>query len=60
METISFTEAEIQFIIEAFLLYSFAGTTAALLFYDALKCFFGGTARLAKSHQKHTSQSDSD
>ncbi|QFT39682.1 MULTISPECIES: hypothetical protein [unclassified Vibrio] len=60
METITFTEAEMEFIIEAFLLYSFAGTTAALLFYDALKCFFGGAARLAKPHTKNISQSNSD
>lgn len=52
METITFTQAEIEFIIESFFLYSFAGVTAALLFNDCLKWFFGESARLVNSRLK--------
>ncbi|NOI20763.1 hypothetical protein F0223_21300 [Vibrio coralliilyticus] len=60
MENITFTEAEIEFIIESFFLYSFAGVTAALLFYDCTMWVLGGTARMIKSRVTHISQSDSD
>ncbi|USD33954.1 MULTISPECIES: hypothetical protein [Vibrio] len=52
METITFTEAEIEFIIESFFFYSFAGVTAALLFYDFTMWVLGETARLVKSRFK--------
>ena len=52
MENITFTEAEMEFIIESFFLYSFAGVTAALLFYDGVMWLFGETARLVKSRLK--------
>ncbi|WP_171346535.1 hypothetical protein [Vibrio coralliilyticus] len=49
METITFTEAEMEFIIESFFLYSFAGVTAALLFYDFTNWVIAGTVRRFKS-----------
>jgi len=55
MQTITFTEAEIEFIIESFFLYSFAGVTAALLFYDGVMWLLGESARLVKSRIKNIS-----
>ncbi|MBN3572080.1 hypothetical protein [Vibrio neptunius] len=52
METITFTQAEIEFIIESFFLYSFVGVTAALFFYDGVMWLFGESARLVKSRLK--------
>ncbi|MER2495631.1 hypothetical protein ABS858_05995 [Vibrio neptunius] len=52
METITFTQAEIEFIIESFFLYSFVGVTAALFFYDGVMWLLGESARLVKSRLK--------
>lgn len=52
MKTVTFTQDEINFIIESFFLYSFFGVTAALLFYDGVMWLFGESARLIKSRLK--------
>lgn len=49
METVTLTEAEMEFIIESFFLYGFAGLTAALLFYDFCNWLVGATVRRFKS-----------
>lgn len=49
METITFTQSEIEYIAESFFLYGFAGMVAALLFVDGLALFFRNSVRLIKS-----------
>lgn len=52
METITFTQEEIEFIAESFFLYGFAGMVAALLFYDGVMWVLGESSRLVKSRLK--------
>ena len=39
MDTVTFTQAEIDFVIESLFLYGFIGMLCALLLYDAISWF---------------------